>query len=47
MLSTTTTLKGLASLSTINGAPMRLCRADLPASTHARFETRGRPASGS
>ena len=29
-LSTTTPPKGLASLSTINGATMRLCRADIP-----------------
>ena len=33
-LSTTTPPKGLASLSTINGVTMRLCRADLPASPH-------------
>jgi hypothetical protein len=31
-LSTTTPPEGLASLSTINAATMRLCRADLPAS---------------
>jgi hypothetical protein len=34
-LSTTTAPKGLAPLSTINGATMRLCRADLPASAHS------------
>ena len=34
-LPTTTTPKGLASLSTINAATMRLCRADLPASAHS------------
>ena len=34
-LSTTTPPEGLASLSTINDATMRLCRADLPASRHA------------
>ena len=34
-LSTTTTPKGLASLSAINGATMRLCRTDLPASAHS------------
>jgi hypothetical protein len=33
-LSTTTPPKGPASLSTINAATMRLCRADLPASAH-------------
>ena len=33
-LSTTTPPKGLASLSTIHAATMRLCRADLPASAH-------------
>ena len=35
-LSTTSPPEGLASLSTINGATMRLCRADLPASTTRR-----------
>ena len=34
-LSTTTPPKGLASLSTINGATMRLCRADLSATAHS------------
>ena len=34
-LSTTTQPKGLASLSTINAATMRLCREDLPASAHS------------
>ena len=34
-LSTTTPPKGMASLSTINAATMRLCRADLPASAHS------------
>jgi hypothetical protein len=34
-LSTTTPPKGLASLSTINAATMRLCRADFPASAHS------------
>jgi hypothetical protein len=34
-LSPTNPPKGLASLSTINGATMRLCRADLPASAHS------------
>jgi len=34
-LSTTTPPKGLALLSTINAATMRLCRADLPASAHS------------
>ena len=34
-LSTTTPPKGLASLSAINAATMRLCRADLPASAHS------------
>jgi hypothetical protein len=34
-LSTTTPPRGLASLSTINAATMRLCRADLPASAHS------------
>jgi len=34
-LSTTTPPEGLASLSTVNGATMRLCRADLPASAHS------------
>jgi hypothetical protein len=34
-LSTTTPPKGLASLSTINAATMRLRRADLPASAHS------------
>ena len=33
-LSTTTPPKGLASLSTMNDATMRLCRADLPATAH-------------
>ena len=33
-LSTTSPPKGLASLSTINAATMRLCRADLPAAAH-------------
>jgi hypothetical protein len=33
-LSTKTPPKGLASVSTINAATMRLCRADLPASAH-------------
>ncbi len=35
MISTTTTLKGLASFSTIDAATMRLCRADLPATAHS------------
>jgi len=35
MLSPTTTLKDLASLSTIDAATMRLCRADLPATAHS------------
>jgi hypothetical protein len=40
-LSTTTPPKGLASLSTINAATMRLCRAELPASAHSsRLESR-------
>jgi hypothetical protein len=34
-LSTKTLPKGLASLSTINAATMRLCRADRPATTHS------------
>ena len=34
-LSTTTPPRGLASLSTINAATMRLCRADLPATAHS------------
>jgi len=34
-LSTTTPPEGLTSLSTIKGATMRLCRADLPASAHS------------
>ena len=34
-LSTTTPPRGLASLSTINAATMRLCRADLSASAHS------------
>jgi hypothetical protein len=34
-LSTAAPAKGLASLSTINAATMRLCRADLPASVHS------------
>jgi hypothetical protein len=34
-LSTATPPKGLASLSTINGATMRLCRGDLPATAHS------------
>jgi hypothetical protein len=34
-LSTPTSTKGLASLSTMNAATMRLCRADLPASAHS------------
>jgi hypothetical protein len=34
-LSTITPPKGLASLSTINAATMRLCRADLPAPAHS------------
>ena len=34
-LPTTTPPEGLASLSTINGATMRLCRADLPASARS------------
>jgi hypothetical protein len=37
-LSTTALPKGLASLSTINAATMRLCRADLPASHHPRSQ---------
>jgi hypothetical protein len=34
-LSTTTPPRGLVSLFTINGATMRLCRADFPASAHS------------
>ena len=39
-LSTKALPKGLASLSTINAATMRLCRADLPASVHSSCSRR-------
>jgi hypothetical protein len=46
-LSTTTPPKGLASLSTINAATMRLCRADLPATAHSsRLEAAPRDEQG-
>jgi len=40
-LSTTAPLKALASLSTINAATMRLCRADLPAPYHRSWPVPG------
>jgi len=45
-LSTTTPPKGLASLSTINDATMRLCRADLPASARSSRLACPRPITG-